>query len=352
MKHKPYELALWAALPMAHTTRIEGRLEMILDQTRPRRALTRRSLLTSGVVCISLLGILSGVRFTARAAGPPPTPPTVLPNGVALRLVGVGDPQASGARLWRTDGSPAEGALPKSNLTYTPLPSGAYWRTFSVSASYDSAAQPQAVWTRRPNFGWRNPSLGERGRAYSRPVYQWEFEPNPSLTAASYEELPGPQGGTHRSFLLSLPLASLPATRKVTLKLGVAAGPWTEEVTCPRPSGTAEIQSASGAVVFRLIPSAGGPRGSGFLRVTDHFGTAQHSHFIDTNNYDRKIVALDKAGHVLYDVGGATGPAVGGGIISWADVPRTVLARTVAFRLSARPFQWAEFKDIALQPKS
>ena len=45
MKRKPYELALWAALPIARTTRIEGRLTMILDTTRPRRALTRRALL-------------------------------------------------------------------------------------------------------------------------------------------------------------------------------------------------------------------------------------------------------------------------------------------------------------------
>ncbi len=36
MKRKPtlYQIALWAALPMAHTSRIEGRLTMILERVR------------------------------------------------------------------------------------------------------------------------------------------------------------------------------------------------------------------------------------------------------------------------------------------------------------------------------
>jgi len=36
----PADFVLWAALPMAQSSRIEGRLRMILDQTRSRRALT------------------------------------------------------------------------------------------------------------------------------------------------------------------------------------------------------------------------------------------------------------------------------------------------------------------------
>ena len=37
------EIALWAALPMAHTPRLEGRLTMILDAKTRRAALTRRA---------------------------------------------------------------------------------------------------------------------------------------------------------------------------------------------------------------------------------------------------------------------------------------------------------------------
>jgi len=37
----PVKMALWAALPMAYTSQVEGRLKMILDKTRNRRRLTR-----------------------------------------------------------------------------------------------------------------------------------------------------------------------------------------------------------------------------------------------------------------------------------------------------------------------
>ncbi len=69
MIHKPtpYELALWAALPMAHTSRIEGRLTMILDQTRPRRALTRRALMIALGVGAAALVPLAMLRPAARA---------------------------------------------------------------------------------------------------------------------------------------------------------------------------------------------------------------------------------------------------------------------------------------------
>ena len=71
MTRKPCEFALWAALPMAHTTRIEGRLTMILDATRPRRALTRRALLlvlTPGAAALVTLAML---RLDTRAQAAP-----------------------------------------------------------------------------------------------------------------------------------------------------------------------------------------------------------------------------------------------------------------------------------------
>jgi len=63
----PYELALWAALPMAHTSHIEGRLTMILDQTRPRRALTRRVLIIALGIGAAALVPLAMLRPAARA---------------------------------------------------------------------------------------------------------------------------------------------------------------------------------------------------------------------------------------------------------------------------------------------
>ena len=57
MKRRPYELALWAALPMAQSSRVEDRLKRILDTTR-RRVLTRPALVTMLVLAVGLaLGV-------------------------------------------------------------------------------------------------------------------------------------------------------------------------------------------------------------------------------------------------------------------------------------------------------
>ncbi len=71
-KLTPSQLALWAALPMAHTPRIEGRLTMILDTTRPRRALSRRILLAALGVGAAALVPLAVLRPAARAQAAPP----------------------------------------------------------------------------------------------------------------------------------------------------------------------------------------------------------------------------------------------------------------------------------------
>jgi len=78
---RPHELALWAALPMAHTPRIEGRLKMILDHTRSRRALTRRVLLAALGFGTAALVPLAMLRPAARAQASPPqaSPPQASP---------------------------------------------------------------------------------------------------------------------------------------------------------------------------------------------------------------------------------------------------------------------------------
>lgn len=73
-KPTPYEVALWAALPMAHTPRLEGRLTMILDRTRLRRAPTRRVLLLALGAGAAALVPLAMLRPAARAQGAAPPP--------------------------------------------------------------------------------------------------------------------------------------------------------------------------------------------------------------------------------------------------------------------------------------
>ena len=69
MKHKLtlFDLALWAALPMAHTSKIEDRLAMILDVTR-RRTLPRRALVLGVALTAAALVPLSMLRPAVQAA--------------------------------------------------------------------------------------------------------------------------------------------------------------------------------------------------------------------------------------------------------------------------------------------
>ena len=66
MKYKltPFDLALWAALPMAHTSQIEGRLTMILDSKR-RRTLPRRLFILGVALTAAALVPLAMLRPTA-----------------------------------------------------------------------------------------------------------------------------------------------------------------------------------------------------------------------------------------------------------------------------------------------
>lgn len=91
-KPTPTELALWAALPMAHTSRIEGRLTMILDTTRSRRTLTRRVLIAAFGLGTTVLVPLAMLRPAARAQAAPVAP-------IEVRLSERNNPEAAKGHL-------------------------------------------------------------------------------------------------------------------------------------------------------------------------------------------------------------------------------------------------------------
>ena len=86
MKHKLtlFDLALWAALPMAHTSKIEGRLTMILDSNR-RRGLPRRALVFGITVTAAALIPLAMLRPAVQAAPPQPQATAVFAESEAMQ---------------------------------------------------------------------------------------------------------------------------------------------------------------------------------------------------------------------------------------------------------------------------
>lgn len=72
MTRKPADFAQWAALPMAHTSKVEGRIQMILDTTR-RRTFPRRILLLAALTGAAAVVPLSMLQPTAKAQAALPT---------------------------------------------------------------------------------------------------------------------------------------------------------------------------------------------------------------------------------------------------------------------------------------
>ncbi len=126
-----------AAIAMARTARIEGRLRMILDTTRPRRALSRRALLLALTPGAAALVSLSMLRPAARAQTAPVAVPATAPAPASLL------PKASEtiSRYSISPGPPPQLMKQEGNITWTPprlallpkaLPPGANLRAEST----------------------------------------------------------------------------------------------------------------------------------------------------------------------------------------------------------------------------
>jgi len=147
-KPTPYEIALWAALPMAHTPRLEGRLRMILDNTRARRATTRRALLLALMPGAAALVALAVLRLDARAQAAPASarPPAALappssipqaPGTISRYFIG------PGPRLMKQVGA-ITWSQPRLALLPRALPSGAKVRA-ETSLKHLRAAAPEVA---------------------------------------------------------------------------------------------------------------------------------------------------------------------------------------------------------------
>ena len=346
------DLALWAALPMAHTSRIEGRLTMILDSTRCRRALTRRILLTALGIGSAALVPLAMLRPAARAQS--------VTQGAAApaTLIGVADVAMPRGRWWDPNGKTLSEPALDMNL--------------NAGMIRASSARP-----------------GQQGRLFAFRVPVNIHDPAPALLYDFRDETPDGlaftyPGGYMRTISIQANLgtpnrgnavegyvAAFPASlAKTSLQLGVAGGPWREVVDCPKKPGKAYRQGPSGRVTFTLIPHPEpAARGSALFAVSDHFRapsplkadndlqTALH----EAENYQRAVYALDRKGKVIANLSATE--------MSWPDsvspadyrsikttrtshIPGDILKRAVSFRLVARPYKWVVFNDVALQPKN
>ena len=324
--HSPSRLALWVALPMAHTSEVERRLTMILDTTRSRRQTTRRILfVTLGVGAAALLP-LAALRPAAHAQTAPAPRPTLasaeagaLPGGssatVPVELAGVTDAKGPGGEWWSASGAPL--ARP----------------VFDTQDAYQQTALG-GPGQRGLIFAFRLPPAAQNVTAI--------LQASDSLSSSSSGEWPGKMQGQEKLTEATLnrdtagmrTLAALyPASAtKASLRVGIAAGPWMASASKTLATGATKRE---GDQKFIFSAPAEVADGLALTITTD-------------STEDVRVVAVDAQGHDLLPA------SIGGESIGTLDQITArfsqPLAQIKAFRVETRPFTWTEFKDVALRP--
>lgn len=94
-----------AAIPMARTSQLEGRLLSILDDRHNRREVTKKILSVAALLCVMIVGTLAVVRLTSPEVAPPPDKPqtktamlmlhAVVDDSLAARIKALSKPVAT-----------------------------------------------------------------------------------------------------------------------------------------------------------------------------------------------------------------------------------------------------------------
>lgn len=369
-------------VPMVRQSRIEARLRDVLSK-HPRQEMTARSraAMLAAAACVLLAG--SAFRFSSKTIGnlwvllptledsataqiaPSVLSPVTLPNGAVIRLAGVVDTQAKSPRAWAADGSAISTALPKNTLVFPNLPAGAKDRALAFEVNYAPANQPRLTWVKPPSpYSWWISDTAHPGVYFLKPETLWDFALDDHTIGLEGFQEQDSQRGAQAKMLTIYPRGFPHARVAYTVKLGTAAGPSTETVQCPKTPGATHISTPLGEVIFTLLPN---PHhlselptmrpGDAVLLVTDYFRRYRDPLGAQIE-YERSILALDRSGRVLceirddydlidYDMKGEEAIVEQGGTL-----PKAVLANVASFRLLVRPYQWAEFRDVQLQPNA
>ena len=340
------------AIAMARTTQIEGRLKMILDNTRSRRALTRRILvlsLTPGAVILiglamlrpsakaqavsapSVKHIAAPVRVAQLPKAALPVAP-VVPNSTDLKappadfrdngvlLAGMTNGTDLGSHWWAENGA----LLPQD--IYDTKVYQAESHAFSPSTKNVIFAFSLSPTNKSATVRYEVPdSLG----ASSMGSWPFKLQSQAHLTEAQFDIR---TGGTR------ILTAAFPNTLShTTFRVGVASGPWktlaTDTLSGPDGYGSTDIKEGNSKLLF----------GPALETKTDVVLTIS----TDTTD-DLRVVAVDAQGRESLPTQiGDTGYSTLDQITAHFAQP---LAKIKEIRVQTRPFRWVEFKNVALQP--
>jgi len=303
-------LANRAAIAMARRSGLEGRLVAILDAKRRRGALTRMAVIAALLVAAAIVTPIAVTRAgdAAKKESEPKDVTTAakssvatLPSGVTVEIVGLSHNPSAGRPWWRPDGTP---------LTEAPYDTGAghCWRA-------DYEAREVAVQVAGQGARGATVALADGGGGG---------------TAG--------KGGKPVEGMRGLVAFVKSGQRAATLRVGVAAGAWmTIEEFAPKGSGSTGSERQS------FMYTTGIETNSGDVLAV-----------ISTNRAvedDYRIVAIDSSGeqHSPY-----TTDSEAAGEMTQISAHFSGLSSDdiKGFQYQTRSYEWAEFKDISLEPKA
>ena len=328
-----------AAIAMARTARIEGRLIMILDATRSRRALTRRALLLALGLSAAALVPLAVLHPSARGQAAPPA--TVSPRHLTTLPV-----TASTPALVAAGGIPVQ-----------------------LASVYSDPWEPHGLGQRRVHLSFRIPATARdvtvkydlTGCLFSASAGTWQAKMQG--TAHQTEAQLNPQTNGSRIVTATFPAS----VSKTNVRVGLASGPWKVIGTARRDaSGRIEglsVQRENAGYIFS--PLAETKQGtmltvsvntaivpSSIISSHPNKQTGGTSFHVQPGRVDvaddLRIVAVDGQGREVLptEIGDNSIGALDQITAHFALPP----AQIAAIRLESRPFHYVEFKNVALRP--
>ncbi len=224
-----------------------------------------------------------------------------LPSGITVQLLGVSENPSQGRPWWRPDGSP----LPQR-------PYDAF--KGRVFADESHVAREFAVLLHN---------------LLSEPVgTRLEFRPAYSAAATGHPRLaPGYAGK------LDAMAVSLPAQATVTVRFGVADGPWTT---------VRESNGNTGAVGTNKLSTV-------FSQAVEMGGSVAISVSHNINGPESRVIAIGKDGRE-YTASSVSGGGAGDFHQIMVAFSELSLRDVEKFCLQTRPYQWVEFRNVSLEP--
>jgi hypothetical protein len=228
-----------------------------------------------------------------------------LPSGVTVEMIGVSENPSDGKQWWRPDGSP---------LAQRPY-------------SHLRASMSPGANERGNEFAVRLANLPKDGVGT-----RWEFDPSTSYGGGGQVFEAGDAIPQLRA------VAAITSTSQdvITVKLGVAAGPW---ITLAESSSRGSSSGGRGNAAVSFSPT--------HEEDTAVVVTVAHN----VEDRDVRVIAVDNGGKELTPGRSATGTA--GNVRQLTCTFHNVrLSEIKEFRLQARPYEWAVFKNVSLMPRN